>query len=99
MNECKGQRFVYTLSANVALSDVFRLLQRRKEELNITDYSVSQTSIEQVFLKISGELEEATAFRYTLEDTLTLTSRKSSSADPVDLSSVCRASSLRSSSR
>ncbi|GET86723.1 ATP-binding cassette protein subfamily A, member 5, putative [Leishmania tarentolae] len=75
VNECKGRRFVYTLPATIVLSNVFRLLQRNKEVLRITDYSVSQTSIEQVFLKISGELEEATAFRYTLEDTLEL-SRK-----------------------
>ncbi|KAK7198982.1 ATP-binding cassette subfamily A, member 1 [Novymonas esmeraldas] len=86
LNECKGQRFVYTLPSTVALSDVFRLLQRNKERLNITDYSVSQTSIEQVFLKISGELEEATAFRHTLEDTLTLTSKRTSLARDEDLS-------------
>nr|CAJ2468860.1 unnamed protein product [Leishmania braziliensis] len=78
MNEWKGQRFVYTLPSNVALSQVFRLLQQNKERLNMTDYSVSQTSIEQVFLRISGELEEATAFRFTLEDTLALRGKKRS---------------------
>ncbi|CBZ24578.1 putative ABC transporter [Leishmania mexicana MHOM/GT/2001/U1103] len=94
MNEFKGQRFVYTLPANVALSDVFRLLQQEKEMLHITDYTVSQTSIEQVFLKISGELEEATAFRYTLEDTLALSSKKSALTDAASLDPVTRNLSL-----
>ncbi|KAG5484802.1 hypothetical protein LSCM1_06628 [Leishmania martiniquensis] len=93
INEWKGRRFVYTLPANVALSDVFRLLQNHKERLHITNYSVSQTSIEQVFLRISGELEEATAFRVTLEDKLALTSKKSSSSNSADLGSVSRTSS------
>jgi ATP-binding cassette, subfamily A (ABC1), member 3 len=84
LNEYKGRRFVYMLPADVALSDVFRLLQSNKTRLHITDYSVSQTSIEQVFLKISGELEEATAFRSTLEDSLSLTSKKTTTATEDD---------------
>ena len=84
LNEYKGRRFVYMLPAGVALSDVFRLLQGNKVRLNITDYTVSQTSIEQVFLKISGELEEATAFHSTLEDTLSLTSKKTTTIDGDD---------------
>ncbi|KPA77108.1 putative ABC transporter [Leptomonas pyrrhocoris] len=81
LNEYKGRRFVYTLPADVTLSDVFRLLQANKTLLHIIDYSVSQTSIEQVFLRISGELEEATAFRNTLEDALSLNSKKTSNSD------------------
>ncbi|KPI84757.1 putative ABC transporter [Leptomonas seymouri] len=76
LNEFKGRRFVYTLPADVSLSDVFRMLQSNKKHLHIIDYSVSQTSIEQVFLKISGELEEANAFRSKLEDTLMVCGKK-----------------------
>ncbi|KAG5510169.1 hypothetical protein JKF63_07066 [Porcisia hertigi] len=55
--EFKGQRFVFALPQETTLSHVFRLLQENKERLRITDYSVSQTSIEQVFLRISEQQE------------------------------------------
>ncbi|KEG07296.1 putative ATP-binding cassette transporter ABCA1 [Trypanosoma grayi] len=55
LNEFRGHRFVYALPRDTALSDAFRILQMNKEALGITDYSVSQTSIEQVFLRVSGE--------------------------------------------
>ncbi|EPY20797.1 hypothetical protein AGDE_14472 [Angomonas deanei] len=55
LNEFKGQRFVYALPQDTKLSDTFWTLQENKEAVGITDYSVSQTSIEQVFLKISEE--------------------------------------------
>ncbi|KAG5510488.1 hypothetical protein GH5_06688 [Leishmania sp. Ghana 2012 LV757] len=58
LNEFKGQRFVYALPQDTKLSEAFRQLQRNKERLHITDYSVSQTSIEQVFLRISEQQEE-----------------------------------------
>ncbi|EKG07258.1 ATP-binding cassette transporter ABCA1, putative [Trypanosoma cruzi] len=57
LNEFKGQRFVYTLPRDASISDTFRILRDNKELLGITDYSVSQTSIEQVFLRVIGEIE------------------------------------------
>ncbi|KAH9599654.1 ABC transporter-like [Trypanosoma melophagium] len=54
LNEYKGQRFVYALARDTSLANAFRILQQYKDTLGITDYSVSQTSIEQVFLRISG---------------------------------------------
>ncbi|ORC88484.1 putative ATP-binding cassette transporter ABCA1 [Trypanosoma theileri] len=53
LNEYKGQRFVYALPHDTSLANTFRILQQFKDTLGITDYCVSQTSIEQVFLRIS----------------------------------------------
>ena len=39
-------------------SFVFRLLEENKEELGIVDYSVSQTTLEQVFINFAKEQEE-----------------------------------------
>ncbi|KAK7198983.1 ATP-binding cassette subfamily A, member 1 [Novymonas esmeraldas] len=58
LNEFKGQRFVFALPQDTKLSETFWQLQQNKERLQITDYSVSQTSIEQVFLRISEQQEE-----------------------------------------
>jgi ATP-binding cassette, subfamily A (ABC1), member 3 len=58
LNEFKGQRFVFGLPQETKLSETFARLQENKERFGITDYSVSQTSIEQVFLRISEEQEE-----------------------------------------
>ncbi|KAG5510167.1 hypothetical protein JKF63_07064 [Porcisia hertigi] len=99
LNECKGQRFVFTLPPTIGPSEVFRLLQHNKERLGITDYSVSQTSIEQVFLKISGELEEATGFGHTPQDYPTQTSRSSSVVNHLSSDSASSASSSNTSSR
>ncbi|CUM57954.1 ABC transporter, putative [Bodo saltans] len=57
INERRGNRFNIALPQNTLLSVTFRLLESHKERLRITDYSVSQTSIEQVFLRISMEAE------------------------------------------
>ncbi|RNF00259.1 ABC1 transporter, partial [Trypanosoma conorhini] len=57
LNEFKGRRFVYALPSDTSLSSAFRILQENKDVLGITDYSVSQTSIEQVFLRVSGETQ------------------------------------------
>ncbi|KAG5484801.1 hypothetical protein LSCM1_06627 [Leishmania martiniquensis] len=53
VREREGRRFVYQLPRGRGFGAVFRALQQNKERLHITDYSVSQTSIEQVFLRIS----------------------------------------------
>ncbi|KAG5484804.1 hypothetical protein LSCM1_06630 [Leishmania martiniquensis] len=58
LNEFKGQRFVFALPQDTKLSKAFWKLQQNKERLHITDYSVSQTSIEQVFLRISEQQDE-----------------------------------------
>ncbi|KAG5484800.1 hypothetical protein LSCM1_06626 [Leishmania martiniquensis] len=52
VREREGRRFVYQLPRGRGFGAVFRALQQNKERLHITDYSVSQTSIEQVFLKV-----------------------------------------------
>ncbi len=42
----------------VSWSLIFRLLEENKEELGIIDYSVSQTTLEQVFINFAKEQEE-----------------------------------------
>ncbi|GET86722.1 ATP-binding cassette protein subfamily A, member 3, putative [Leishmania tarentolae] len=54
LNEGEGQRFVYQLPRNRGFGDVFQTLQANKEDLHITDYGVSQTTIEQIFMKVRG---------------------------------------------
>ncbi|KPI84759.1 ATP-binding cassette protein subfamily A member 6 putative (ABCA6) [Leptomonas seymouri] len=58
MNESKGQRFVFALPQDTKLSEAFACIQENQAILGITDYSVSQTSIEQVFLRIIEQQEE-----------------------------------------
>lgn len=61
INEQRGNRFNVALPQDTQLSLVFHLLETHKAALYITDYSVSQTSIEQVFLRISMEAELSSA--------------------------------------
>ncbi|KPA77107.1 putative ABC1 transporter [Leptomonas pyrrhocoris] len=53
MNEGDGRRFVYQLPRDRGFGDIFEVFQTSKKDLHITDYSVSQTSIEQVFLRVT----------------------------------------------
>ena len=39
----------------LSLSDVFANLEENKEELKVEDYSISQTSLEQIFLRMSKD--------------------------------------------
>ncbi|GET89743.1 ATP-binding cassette protein subfamily A, member 8, putative [Leishmania tarentolae] len=55
--EVRAGRFTYQLPDTVRLSRVFTSLEQHKEKLQIRDYSVSQTSIEQVFMRISENAE------------------------------------------
>ncbi|KPA77105.1 ATP-binding cassette protein subfamily A member 3 putative (ABCA3) [Leptomonas pyrrhocoris] len=55
MNEGDGRRFVYQLPRDRGFGDIFEVFQTSKKDLHITDYSVSQTSIEQVFLLVREE--------------------------------------------
>ncbi|KAK7198981.1 ATP-binding cassette subfamily A, member 1 [Novymonas esmeraldas] len=52
-NEADGCRFVYQLPRDRSFGDIFSSFQANKAQLHITDYSLSQTSIEQVFMRIS----------------------------------------------
>ncbi|XQJ25440.1 ATP-binding cassette subfamily A, member 1, putative [Leishmania guyanensis] len=61
LHEFKGQRFVFGLPADTKLSQTFWHLQQNKAQLHITDYSVSQASIEQMFLRICEEQDEREA--------------------------------------
>nr|CAJ2468856.1 unnamed protein product [Leishmania braziliensis] len=56
--EGADRRFVYQLPRDRGFGDVFQTFQANKERLHVTDYSVSQTSIEQVFLKVRGLAEK-----------------------------------------
>jgi hypothetical protein len=42
------------------LSTLFGLIERNKEELGIMDYSISQTSLEQIFNQFAAQQEEET---------------------------------------
>ena len=53
MNEGDGRRFVYQLPRDRGFGDIFEVFQANRKALHITDYSVSQTSIEQVFLRVA----------------------------------------------
>ncbi|KAK7201757.1 hypothetical protein NESM_000241700 [Novymonas esmeraldas] len=57
LTEVRAGRFTYQLPNTVRLSSVFTALEEHKEKLRIRDYNVSQTSIEQVFMRISEEAE------------------------------------------
>jgi len=41
--------------ASSSLGEMFEIIERVKEELGIVDYSISQTSLEQVFLRVSAK--------------------------------------------
>nr|CCC95240.1 unnamed protein product [Trypanosoma congolense IL3000] len=50
LREHKGRQFVYSLPSTTSLADTFRTLESNKQRLSIEDYSVSQATIERVFL-------------------------------------------------
>lgn len=47
-----------TSASNLLLSDLFDKLETAKEELNIKEYSFSQTSLEQIFNFFASQQEE-----------------------------------------
>ena len=51
----KGSVTYWLPHEQVTWSMVFRLLEEYKTELNIVDYSVSQTTLEQVMFEIASE--------------------------------------------
>ena len=56
--EERNRRFTFKLPQNAVLSKVFALLSEAETKLHVASYSVSQTSIESVFMRISAEAEE-----------------------------------------
>ena len=46
-------------SANANLSKIFQNLNRKKEEKAIETYSLTQTTLEQIFVQLAGEDEDA----------------------------------------
>ncbi|CAG9570303.1 putative ATP-binding cassette protein subfamily A,member 2 [Leishmania major strain Friedlin] len=57
LREYRARRFTFGLPGGTKLSRTFKLMEEHASALGATDYSVSQTSIEQVFMQISEEAE------------------------------------------
>eukprot|EP00760_Papus_ankaliazontas_P036331 PhM_4_TR8289/c5_g1_i1/m.92563 len=54
LEEVHGERMTFQLPQDgTVLSCVFEGIEGQKDDLGITDYSITQTSLEQVFLRIS----------------------------------------------
>ena len=53
LGEYRSLKFTFALPPGTRLSLVFAQIEAEKESLGVTDYSIAQTSIEQVFLEIS----------------------------------------------
>jgi len=53
-----GGKLTVALPQNTRLSAVFQLLETNKNVLGITDYSILQTSLESVFLRISADAKQ-----------------------------------------
>ena len=58
MDEHVGAVTYWLPNEEVSWSSVFRLLEENKEDLGIVDYSVSQTTLEQVFINFAKEQED-----------------------------------------
>ena len=58
LEEHVGTVTYFLPSDQLAWASVFRLLEENKEDLCIVDYSVSQTTLEQVFINFAKEQEE-----------------------------------------
>jgi len=56
--EQRDQKVLFGLPQNVRLSEVFDFVETNKMSSHITDYGVTQTSLEQVFLRVGGDEEE-----------------------------------------
>ena len=59
--EYRSLRATIALPQSVRLSTLFATIEAHKTQLGLTDYSISQTSLEQVFLRISRDAENADA--------------------------------------
>ncbi|EPY38279.1 ABC transporter-like protein [Angomonas deanei] len=56
IKEVADRRIVYEIPNDFGFADIFEGIQTKKKSLGITDYSVAQTSIEQIFISVSGGL-------------------------------------------
>ncbi|TPP43985.1 ABC-2 transporter family protein [Leishmania donovani] len=68
VSEVRGKRLVFTLPKNTNLPSVFQCVQANRAALCISDYTVSQTSIEQIFMRVSDEVERAEKVRAALSE-------------------------------
>mmetsp|Transcript_143293 Transcript_143293/g.264230 ORF Transcript_143293/g.264230 Transcript_143293/m.264230 type:complete len:85 (+) Transcript_143293:100-354(+) len=65
MLECHSGRYVFQLpplgrgNDSITLGKVFSELHMHKEAMCITDYSIAQPSLEQVFIRFAQEQDEA----------------------------------------
>lgn len=52
--ECYGSNLKYKIpaEANVSLKEMFRIIEENKEKVGITEYSVGQTTLEQLFIQV-----------------------------------------------
>jgi ATP-binding cassette subfamily A (ABC1) protein 3 len=57
-SEIRGTKMAFALPQTAVLSSVFERLGAHTRELGVEDYTVSQSSIEQVFLRIAAEALE-----------------------------------------
>jgi ABC-type multidrug transport system ATPase subunit len=59
LQESRNLKVTYALPITAKLSEIFATIEENKVALNITDYSVAQASVEQVFLRIEAAAEAA----------------------------------------
>ena len=60
--ERHGSHFTYEISKfEIRLSDLFDVLEKSNEQLRITEYSVSDTTLEQIFNRFASQQEEEVA--------------------------------------
>lgn len=57
LKDCSGDRIVFQFPRRFSLAEVFETLAAQQAWLGISEYSVSQTSVEQVFLSVSDEAQ------------------------------------------
>ena len=43
----------HLLGGHLTYSEIFEILEQKKEDLHITDYGVNQTTLEQIFLTLA----------------------------------------------
>lgn len=55
-------------SQSTALAQIFQILNRKKEEKLIETYALTQTTLEQIFVQLAGEDEDATNERQKNQD-------------------------------
>lgn len=54
--ECYGGNMKYQLGKQqMKLSELFRLLEENKEQMGITEYSIGQTTLEQIFIRFASD--------------------------------------------